>query len=280
MTNYERIERVIHYIERHRLEQPRLEALAKIAGLSKFHFHRLFSRWAGTTPKDFLKFLTSVHAKRLLLGSKDLLTVALETGLSGPGRLHDLMVTVEGVTPGEFKSKGAGLEIQCGFHETPFGLALIGSTPRGICHLEFLADKSRRSKALGNIRRRWANARISRSDSSAAAVAQRIFGRTKNGNCRLLLAGTAFQIKVWEALIRIPPGEVSTYGRVAAAIGRPRASRAVGAAVGSNSIAYLIPCHRVIRSAGIVGDYRWGTARKRAMLAWESAQCGRRLLNE
>jgi AraC family transcriptional regulator of adaptative response/methylated-DNA-[protein]-cysteine methyltransferase len=271
MTTYERMERVIRYIDQHQEEQPRLETLASIAGLSPFHFHRQFSRWAGTTPKHFLKFITSEHAKRLLAGRMDLLRVSLETGLSGPGRLHDLLVTVDGVTPGEFKAGGAGLRILYGFHETPFGEALIATTSRGVCHVEFTAGRSERDRALRNLTKRWPKASASSAPDVTAPVAKRMFARKGKSRIKLLLGGTPFQLKVWEALLRIPPGRAASYGEIAAAIGRPSASRAVGAAVGSNSIAYLIPCHRVIRSAGLVGDYRWGSARKRALLAWESA---------
>lgn len=272
MTSYERIEKVIRYIEKHRLEQPRLPALAKVAGLSEFHFHRLFSRWAGTTPKSFLKFITNEHAKHLLRSSRDLLTVSFDAGLSGPGRLHDLLVSVEGVTPGQYKAKGLGLEIQYGFHQTPFGLALVGTTARGICHLAFLDSRTSRQIAVRELRTKWPKAKLRENHGTTAPIIARIFGRTRKESLPVVLSGTPFQLKVWEALLRIPSGGASTYGQVAAAIGQPRASRAVGSAVGSNSIAYLIPCHRVIRGAGILGDYRWGAARKRAILAWESAR--------
>lgn len=272
MTNYERIEKVIKYIEEHRLEQPRLSALAAVAGLSEFHFHRLFSQWAGTTPKAFLKFITNEHAKMLLRDSKDLLSVSLETGLSGPGRLHDLLVSVEGVTPGEFKAKGAGLEIRHGFHQTPFGSALIAVTARGVCHLAFLENAAGRGAALKELKAKWPDADHVESRKSTAPIAGKIFERASRRKLPVLLSGTPFQLKVWEALLRIPAGRASTYGQVAAAIGVPKASRAVGSAIGSNPVAFLIPCHRVIKSAGIVGDYRWGPARKRALLAWESAR--------
>jgi AraC family transcriptional regulator of adaptative response/methylated-DNA-[protein]-cysteine methyltransferase len=271
MTNYERIEKVIRYIEAHRAEQPRLAELAKVAGLSEHHFHRLFSRWAGTTPKAFLKFLTNAHAKELLRGSQDLLGAALEAGLSGPGRLHDLLVTVEGVTPGEYKAQGAGVEIRYGFHETPFGGALVAVTKRGVCHVSFFDGDGRRS-ALRELRKSWPRAGLTESRSATAPVVARIFGRARKGRMSVVLRGTPFQLKVWEALLRIPPGRAASYGQVAAAVGHPRATRAVGTAVGRNALAYMIPCHRVLRGTGVLGGYRWGAGRKRAMLAWEASR--------
>jgi AraC family transcriptional regulator, regulatory protein of adaptative response / methylated-DNA-[protein]-cysteine methyltransferase len=270
MTSYERIEKVIEYMEKHRDEQPRLAALAKVAGLSEHHFHRLFSRWAGTTPKAFLKYLTNAHAKELLRSSRDLLGASLEAGLSGPGRLHDLLVTVEGVTPGEYKARGAGVEIRYGFQPTPFGLALVAVTARGVCHFAFL-EAGGREKALNELRKKWPRARIRQDRSASAAVIRRIFGRKRSGKIAVVLRGTPFQLKVWEALLRVPPGKAASYAQVAAAVGRPRATRAVGSAVGRNALAYLIPCHRVLRRTGALGGYRWGSGRKRAMLAWESA---------
>lgn len=268
MTPYERVEKVIRYIEEHRLEQPQLAELAKAAGLSEFHLHRLFTRWAGTTPKAFLKALTSEHAKSLL-GSHDVLGASMEAGLSGPGRLHDLLVTVEGMTPGELKSGGEGLTIEHGLADTPFGAALVAVTPRGVCHFEFLPSRSAAS-AVAALRRRFPKARFNESRKAAQAVADKAF--KKGGKLPVLLAGTAFQVKVWQALLRIPRGRACTYGKLAAAIGSPKASRAVGSAVGANAVAFLIPCHRVIRETGALGGYRWGPRRKQAMLAWESSR--------
>jgi AraC family transcriptional regulator of adaptative response/methylated-DNA-[protein]-cysteine methyltransferase len=268
MTPYERVEKVIRYIEEHRLEQPRLAELAKAAGLSEFHLHRLFTKWAGTTPKAFLKALTSEHAKSLL-ASRDVLAASVEAGLSGPGRLHDLMVTVEGMTPGELKSGGAGLTISHGVAQTPFGPALVAVTPRGVCHFEFLASRAA-AGAVAALRRRFPKARLSGDRKAAQAVADKAF--KKGGALPVLLAGTAFQLKVWQALLRIPRGRASSYGALAAAVGSPKASRAVGSAVGANTVAFLIPCHRVIRETGALGGYRWGPRRKQAMLAWESAR--------
>lgn len=263
MTTYERIEKVIRYVDEHREEQPGLEELARVAGLSPHHFHRLFSRWAGTTPKDFLKYLTNEHAKALLEGSADVLTASIEAGLSGPGRLHDLLVSVEGVTPGEYKSGGAGVAIRYGVHDTPFGPALLGVTKRGLCHLSF-------NKDLSDLRRRWPKADLIADQAATKAAARAIFEK-RAGKLGVVLRGTPFQLKVWEALLRIPKGKAASYAQVAAAVGKPKATRAVGTAVGANPIAVLIPCHRVLRGGGLLGGYRWGLARKRAILAWEAS---------
>lgn len=262
MTAYQRIEKVIRHIDAHPDEPHRLEALARVAGLSPFHFHRLFARWAGATPKDFVKFLAGARAKELLRGSRGVLEASLEAGLSGPGRLHDLMVSVEGVTPGEFKARGAGLEIAWGRADSPFGEALIAWTRRGICFLAF--DGSPRELA-----KRWPKAALKRDDRAAAKVLASAFGGKKK--IPVVLCGTPFQLKVWEALLRVPRGRVVAYGDVARAVGKPKAARAVGSAIGRNAVAYLIPCHRVIRETGAFGGYRWGAPRKRALLAWEAA---------
>src|SRR5579883_1900069 len=272
MTPYDRIEKVIRYIgERHR-EQPRLETLARVAGLSVSRFQRVFSRWAGATPKDVLKLVTNEHAKELLRRSRDVLSASLETGLSGPGRLHDLLVTVEGVSPGEFKSRGAGLTIRYGFAPSPFGDCLIALTPRGLCHLAFV--DSGREASLRQLRARFPKARLARDASAAGRLARSVFGPSRS-RMKLALAGTPFQLKVWEALLRLPAGRLASYGDVAAAVGRPKAVRAVAGAVARNEVAFVIPCHRVIRDSGIVGGYRWGPARKRAMLAWEASRSSR-----
>lgn len=270
MTTYERIEKVIRYIDENGAGQPRLPELARVAGLSESRFHRLFHRWAGTTPKAFLKFATNARAKELLRESRDLLGASLELGLSGPGRLHDLFVTVDGMTPGEFKAGGKGLELRWGVHETPFGTAFLALAPRGVCHLSFGIGRGR---ALAELKRRWPRAELKLDRAGTAQVVGRIFGR--KGRIPVALAGTPFQLKVWEALLRIPPGRAASYGQVAAAVGRPTATRAVGTAVGDNPIAFLIPCHRVLRGTGALGGYRWGTARKRAILAWEGARTER-----
>lgn len=264
MTIYQRIEKVIAYVDAHRQEQPRLEKLASVAGLSPFHFHRLFARWAGVTPKDFVRFVTAQDAKALL-SREDVLGAALEAGLSGPGRLHDLLVTVEAVTPGEWRRRGAGLELRYGFHDTPFGEALFALTPRGLCHLAFVDDHG---SALRVLRKKWPKAALREDAKGTAAVATAAFGR--KGKLHLVLSGTPFQLKVWEALLRIPRGRAASYADVARAVGAPGATRAVGTAVGANPVACLIPCHRVLRGTGAFGGYRWGLARKRALLACEA----------
>lgn len=272
MNDYERIARVIRLLDERHTEQPDLAALAGSAGLSQFHFHRLFSAWAAITPKDFLQCLTVAHAKELLREGRGVLDVALSAGLSGPGRLHDLCVNLEAASPGEIKSGGAGWTISAGFADSPFGKCLIGESPRGICHLSFVENEK---DALDALRAEWPQARLQRDDSVAARVAARAFERP-TGACsrtalRAVVCGTTFQVRVWRALLQVPPGTLVSYGRLAAAVGKPAAARAVGAAVGMNSLAYLIPCHRVIRDTGVVGDYRWGRIRKRAILAWESS---------
>ncbi len=269
MTDYERVEKVIRYLEAHYLEQPRLESLAKVAGLSEFHFHRLFSRWAGVTPKAFLKFLTAEHAKACLASSADVLGAAMESGLSGPGRLHDLLVSVEAMSPGELKRLGEGLEIRFGFHESPFGTCLIGLTERGVCHLAFCVSKA---EALSELKSRWPKATFVSAPRATAIVLRAIFPRARSRQRRrvsVLLAGTPFQLKVWQALLRVPEGAVVSYSGLAAALHAPKAARAVASAVARNSIAYLIPCHRVIRESGRFGEYRWGGERKRAMVGAE-----------
>lgn len=266
MTTYQRVEKVIAYVDAHRETQPDLATLAKVAGLSPFHFHRLFTRWAGVTPKAFLKFVTNESAKELLL-TKDLLSASYEAGLSGPGRLHDLLVTIEGVTPGEFKAGGAGVLVRWGFHETPFGLALAGVTSRGLCHLAFVSS---RDAAVRELKKKWPQAVLREDRAGTAPIVAKAFGGKK---IALHLRGTPFQLKVWEALLRIPAGRAATYAQVAKAVGKPKASRAIGTAVGSNTLACVIPCHRVLRGTGAFGGYRWGAARKRAILASEAARC-------
>lgn len=266
MSDYERIARVIRYLNEHHTEQPDLATLAASVGLSQFHFHRLFSRWVGATPKDFLQCLTLEHVKALLRERESVLEAALDAGLSGPGRLHDLCVNLEAASPGEVKNGGAGLKITFGFADSPFGRCLIGESQRGICHLSFVERD-----AVNSLRSDWPNAVFKRNDKQAAVLAARIFARTDGSALRAFVNGTEFQLRVWRALLQVPAGQLVTYGHVAAAIGRPAAARSVGGALGQNPLAFLIPCHRVIRETGAVGGYRWGPLRKRAMIAWESA---------
>ncbi|HTA75943.1 MAG TPA: methylated-DNA--[protein]-cysteine S-methyltransferase [bacterium] len=272
MSDYDRIEKTIHYLDKHFQEQPSLEKIAQSIHLSPFHFQRLFRKWAGVSPKQFIQYLTAQHAKQRLLESRSVLEASYDSGLSGPGRLHDLMVTVEAMTPGEVKVRGKGMKIEWGIHPTPFGNALIAVTARGICGLSFLENKNRKA-ALVQMRRRWLKAEWRENHESTLKMIRHIFEkRSTKTNLKVLLAGTAFQIKVWEALLKIPTGLVQSYQDVAKTIRKPRASRAVGTAVGQNSVAYLIPCHRVIRETGILGEYRWGSSRKKAMLGWEESK--------
>lgn len=272
---YRRIEKAITYLEEHALEQPSLAEVAEHIGLSPYHFQRMFNSWAGVSPKKFLQYLTVEHAKRLLRKSASVFEAALDVGLSGPGRLHDLFVTVEAVTPGEFKAKGKDVHIRYGFHPSPFGETLLATTSRGICSLAFVDPKTR-SMALEELRTNWKEAVLVEDQDAGREMISRIFDHnrdTPRAPLKVLLKGTRFQIKVWEALLRIPQGAVVSYGSLAHAIGRPGAHRAVGTAAGRNPIAYLIPCHRVLRANGELGGYHWGTARKRAILARESARC-------
>jgi len=274
MNDYERIARVIRYLDEHHVEQPDLAAIARSAGLSRFHFHRLFSSWAGVTPKDFLQCLSLSHVKRLLREGKSVLDAALSVGFSGSGRLHDLCVSLDAASPGELKSGGEGWTISAGFAESPFGTCLIGESPRGICHLSFV-DPGYCEAALSNLAENWPNARLQRDDPAASWLALRIFERPGTEPVRPALRGfvrgTAFQLRVWRALLQTEPGILVSYGHLASALAQPNAARAVGTAVGQNPLAYLIPCHRVIRETGVIGNYRWGPVRKRAILAWESA---------
>jgi AraC family transcriptional regulator of adaptative response/methylated-DNA-[protein]-cysteine methyltransferase len=270
--DYLRIEQAILYLEKHYKDQPALEQIAASAGLSEFHFQRMFTRWAGVSPKRFLQFVTKENAKDLLDQSENLLDTTLQVGLSSLGRLHDLFVTTEAVTPGEYKSRGAGLTIRYGIHPTPFGEALIGATERGICHLGFV--QSSEGEAIDALVSDWKEARMIEDHRSTAPLVAPIFllNAREQTPLHLHLRGTNFQLKVWEALLNVPSGTVTTYEHLAAQIGRPSASRAVGTAVGHNPIAVLIPCHRVIRKAGEFGNYRYGAPRKLALLGWEQAQ--------
>jgi AraC family transcriptional regulator, regulatory protein of adaptative response / methylated-DNA-[protein]-cysteine methyltransferase len=265
---YELIERAIQYIEIHVKEQPELEEIASAVGLSEYHFQRLFTSWTGISPKRFIQFLTKEHAKELLSKSENLLDTTHQVGLSSLGRLHDLFVTTEAVTPGEYKSGGAGLTIRYGIHPSPFGKCLIATTERGITNLGFVTGNEGRSLDL--LAESWKQAKMIEDYKATAPLVTRIFSDPKPDQpLNLHLRGTNFQIKVWEALLGIQSGTVTTYEDIAAKIGKPKASRAVGTAVGHNPIAYLIPCHRVIRKSGEFGNYLYGSARKKAILATE-----------
>jgi AraC family transcriptional regulator, regulatory protein of adaptative response / methylated-DNA-[protein]-cysteine methyltransferase len=273
-TDYARIEQALLYLERNFRRQPALKDVAESIGLSEYHFQRLFTRWVGISPKRFLQYLTKEYALRLLEQSTDVLETAYQSGLSGPGRLHDLLINTEAVTPGEYKQRGAGLTIHYGFHPTPFGECLLAITERGICHLAFV-EEGDHPRAVIELKKQWARASLVENPEATAQLVERIFamytGKTMPP-LSLYLKGTNFQIKVWEALLQIPPGAVISYESVAAIIGMPTAARAVSNAVAHNPIPVIIPCHRVIRKMGTMGGYRYGTARKKAMLGWEMAK--------
>ncbi|MBP7963935.1 MAG: methylated-DNA--[protein]-cysteine S-methyltransferase [Caldilineaceae bacterium] len=277
-ADYALIAQAIAYLEANYQAQPDLAAVAAQVGLSESHFQRLFSRWAGISPKRFVQYLTASHAKALLQRTENVLDAAYAAGLSGPGRLHDLLVNLEAMTPGQVKQRGAGLTIRTGVHPSPFGPALIGVTERGVCWLSFEAD-GEEGRELRELKESWAGANVVADQTGTAPIAAQIFTPSPPhpltpSPLHLYVRGTNFQVKVWEALLRIPAGGAVSYGDVARWIGKPGASRAVGSAVGANLISYLIPCHRVLRSSGVVGDYRWGHTRKQAILAWESAHAG------
>lgn len=270
---YELIAKAINFIRQNHLNQPDLATIAKHVNFSEYHFQRLFTSWAGISPKRFLQYLTVEYAKSKIAETKSLLDLTTDVGLSSPGRLHDLFVKLEAMSPGEFKSKGMGLQIWYGVHETPFGKCLIATTSRGICNLHFL-DSTGAETAEYALRREWENAEIICDQQRIQEIGDRIFatGLTPNKPLVLFVKGTNFQIQVWRALLNIPFGEIVTYQSLAAAIGRPTAARAVGNALGSNPVGYLIPCHRVIRESGELGGYRWGWERKIALIGWEASQ--------
>jgi len=273
MNDYERIARLIRWIDERRLDQPGLEGIAAEMGLSPSHVHRMFPAWGGAPPNDCVQCLTADHARSLLRAGRPALNAAIESGLSGPGRLHDLCVGLEAATPGEIKSGGDGMRIRLGLSDSPFSNCLIGESDRGICHLSF-CETDKVDDEIDAARANWPSAEWIRDDSHAARIVGRIFRRPHLPSpglppLRAWVRGTAFQVRVWRALLQVEPGQVISYGQLAAAIGQPTASRAVGTAVGSNAISWLIPCHRVIRETGLIGNYRWGAERKRAMLVWE-----------
>jgi AraC family transcriptional regulator of adaptative response/methylated-DNA-[protein]-cysteine methyltransferase len=269
--HYAIVARAIGFIRANSRRQPALAEVAAAVHLSEYHLQRVFAAWAGISPKRFLQYLTKEYAKQALHDCDDLLSVSAAVGLSGGGRLHDLMVSCEAMTPGEIKAGGRGVEVGCGHATTPFGDALIGWTPRGICHLAFCSGDP--AADIAQLAAQWPAANLIADDTEAARLAASIFHTgQRSGRLHLVLRGTNFQIKVWEALIGIEPSQRISYGRLAAMAGSPQAQRAAGSALAANNIAYLIPCHRVIRESGDIGNYRWGPGRKAAMLAWEAAQ--------
>jgi len=272
--DYRRIERAIRFLDDHLVDQPSLEEVAREIGLSPFHAQRLFTRWAGISPKRFLGLLTVGHAKTALQAGDSVLDAAYEVGLSGPSRLHDLFVGFEAMTPGEYKQQGSGLTIRYGVHPTRFGDALVLVTERGIAGLSFVDGDP--EQALEEARASWPLSRLVADQAATGAVIRQLFGApgaaAEGAPLQLLLKGTNFQVKVWSALLSVPPRRVVSYLDLASAIGQPSAVRAVAGALARNPIGYLVPCHRVIRATGALGDYRWGRTRRRALLAWESAQ--------
>lgn len=269
--DFARIARAIRYIDEHFRDQPRLEDVAAHANLSEFHFNRLFRRWAGVTPKQYLTAVTGAAARDALAGQASVLDAALTVGLSGPGRLHDLVVTVDAMTPGEIKAQGLGTTMSYGFSNTPFGRAIFAETPRGLAHLSFVEPNGEAS-AFAELQATTPRATFERDDDVARAIAGRIWrARDRDaGSLRVNIAGTNFQLKVWQALLRLGARDATNYSEIASEIGAVSAVRAVGSAVGANPVGYLIPCHHVLRKSGDLGGYRWGEDRKRAMLAWES----------
>jgi AraC family transcriptional regulator of adaptative response/methylated-DNA-[protein]-cysteine methyltransferase len=274
-SDYTRIAKAIDFVRREAHRQPALAEVARAVHLSEFHLQRLFTRWAGLSPKRFVQLLTLNHAKQQLARSANVLSASLESGLSGSGRLHDLFINLEAVTPGEYKRGGAGLTLQYGFHPTPFGPCLLATTRRGICFLEFSSGESQQ-EMIARLTRAWPGSRLESAPAETGILVRQIFAPnpSRKDSLSLLVRGTNFQTRIWRALLNIPRGHVVSYARLAEWIGRPGASRAVGSAVGANPIAWLIPCHRVLRSDGQLGGYHWGTTRKAACLAWECGDPG------
>lgn len=270
-TNYARIANAIEYLQTHFREQPELHDVAEKVHLSPFHFQKLFTEWAGVSPKKFLQYISLQHAKEMLKKQASLFDTAEEVGLSGTGRLHDLFINIEGMTPGEYKNGGLALNINYSFAETMFGDVIIASTPKGICYLAFSDDEQ---EALDKLFAAFPNASFMQKTDLLQQQALQIFkkDRSELNQVKLHIKGTPFQIKVWESLLKIPMGKFTTYGNLAQHLHNPNASRAVGSAVGDNPVAFIIPCHRVIQSTGIFGQYHWGSLRKTAMLGWEAAQ--------
>lgn len=271
--DFKRIEKAIQFICDNFQQQPSLEKIAAHMHLSPFHFQRLFTDWAGISPKQFLQYLSVSYAKQSLRESKSsLLKTSIDTGLSGTSRLHDLFIKVEGMTPGEYKREGESLTIFYQYLNSAFGMILVASTEKGICYMGFVNDEKNRT--FLELYQRFPNASFIEEDKEIHQMAANFgcYEKQAKNEIRLHIKGTKFQIKVWEALLKIPLGHLNAYGDIAVNIDRPKASRAVGTAIGSNPVAFLIPCHRVIRASGVLGNYMWGQYRKSAMIAWEAAQ--------
>ncbi|HZB36987.1 MAG TPA: bifunctional helix-turn-helix domain-containing protein/methylated-DNA--[protein]-cysteine S-methyltransferase [Beijerinckiaceae bacterium] len=273
-SDYESVRRIIAFISERWRDQPSLEAMAAHAGLSTTHVHHLFRRWCGLTPKAFLQAITLDNAKALLADSASVLDATYEVGLSGPSRLHDLFVTHEAMTPGDFKSGGAGVTMSFGFHPSPFGEAILVATERGLAGLGFVDDGDRKA-ALADMRRRWPKAEYAEDVAATAPLAHRIFDPLSwhsEQPLRVVLIGTDFEVRVWQTLLRIPLGRATTYSEIASRVGKPSAARAVGAAVGKNPISFVVPCHRVLGRSGALTGYHWGLTRKQAILGWEAGR--------
>jgi AraC family transcriptional regulator, regulatory protein of adaptative response / methylated-DNA-[protein]-cysteine methyltransferase len=275
-ADYDVVRRAIGHIRGHWREQPEIEAIAEAAGVTPTELHHLFRRWAGLTPKAFLQALTLDGARQLLRDSASVLDATYEVGLSGPGRLHDLFVTHEAMSPGEWKSGGEGLTVFFGFHPSPFGSALVMATERGLAGLAF-ADPGEEPAALADMKARWPRATYVENSARTAAIARRIFDSSQwqqDKPLRVVLIGTDWEVRVWETLLQIPMGRLTTYSDIASKIHKPAAARAVGAAVGKNPVSFVVPCHRVVGKSGDLTGYHWGITRKRAMLGWEAGQVG------
>ena len=275
-ADYDVVRRAIGHIRDHWREQPEIDVIAEAAGVTPTELHHLFRRWAGLTPKAFLQALTLDGARQLLRDSASVLDATYEVGLSGPGRLHDLFVTHEAMSPGEWKAGGQGTTIRFGFHPSPFGRALVMATERGLAGLAF-ADAGEEASALADMKRRWPRANFVADDARTAPIAMRIFDPSQwqqDRPLRVVLIGTDWEVRVWEALLKIPMGSVATYSGIAGKVCTPAAARAVGAAIGKNPVAFVVPCHRVIGKAGALTGYHWGITRKHAMLGWEAGQVG------
>lgn len=274
--HYRIVESAIQYLAENKISQPNLAELASEVGMSEFHLQRVFSEWAGVSPKQFLQFITKQDAKRRLQNNS-VLDAALDSGLSGSSRLHDLMIQCESVTPGEYRKMGAGLEITYGIHPSPFGLCLVASTNRGLCKLAFFNTEAEQRELLTELSDDWPQALLVENQEATANIANGVFSKTNAAAAqplRVLLKGSAFQVQVWEALLRIPDGQLCSYQQLAESMSKPSGSRAVASAVAANRLGYLIPCHRVIRSTGALNNYRWGEERKAAIIGWEAANAG------
>ena len=274
LEDYAKVCDVIAHVSENWRDQPSLETLAARVKLTPDQLQRLFTRWAGLTPKAFLQALTLDNAKRMLEQSASILDTSLDVGLSGPGRLHDLFVTHEGMSPGNYKSRGEGLRISYGYHPSPFGVALVMASPYGLCGLAF-CDAGSEVAALADMTRRWPNAQYAEDSAATAPFAAQLFADRNflpNQPLRITFIGTDFEIRVWETLLKIPVGQATTYGDIAASVGSPKAARAVGAAVGKNPLSFVVPCHRVLGKSGALTGYHWGLTRKKAILGWEAGR--------